>query len=221
MAIFNIMLIGKTGHGKSSTANTLVGREVFEVSGSSSSTTKDNQYETTTIDGHDITVIDTPGMKDTENKKSNDTSKAIDYMTRALMQCDSKIHLFLFVFKYGAKFTQEEMDSIRTFYPGEDNKEEFLRRCAVLVTNGDDFLLDNKEESFNTWCRQQKEMMGFVLKDVDYRAILFENKRRPLPNQKSKVIQMAINICADHGPYTKAMFEKAVDEYESMSEKCC
>jgi len=214
------MLIGKTGHGKSSTANTLVGSKVFKSSGSSSSTTKEIQYATTTIDGHHIRVVDSPGMKDTADHTS-DSAKAIDYMRRALDICENRIHLFLFVFKYGGKFTSEEIEAVRTFYLNGHNKKKFLPKCAVLVTNGDDFDIDDEVDvSFDTWCRQQKDLMGVVLKDVNYRAILFENKRAPRAGQNSKVMQMAINVCANDGPFTKDDFEKAVEAYEHI-DKCC
>ena len=224
MATHNIMLIGKTGHGKSSTANTLVGSKVFKSSGSSSSTTKEIQYATTTIDGHHIRVVDSPGMKDTADHTS-DSAKAIDYMRRALKTCDNRIHLFLFVFKYGVKFTSEEIEAIRTFYLNGNNKTKFLPKCAVLFTNGAEFDLDNADRvDFQVWCKQQRELMAVLLRDVQYRAILFENKRVTIERkekQRRDVIQMAQQVTATAGPYTNREFEAAVDAYEKVDKCCC
>jgi hypothetical protein len=70
-AHFNVLLIGETGVGKSSTVNYVAGREAVEARGGFVSTTKDVQSVDAVIGEFSVSIIDTPGLFDTSGNLSN------------------------------------------------------------------------------------------------------------------------------------------------------
>ena len=62
----SVVLIGKTGQGKSETANTLCGEELFEATDSAGSVTVINKCTKVTLGGRQLKIVDTPGCMETK-----------------------------------------------------------------------------------------------------------------------------------------------------------
>ena len=132
----NIVVVGKTGCGKSTVANQLIGNEVFQIGRSSKSVTEHpGQKEAKrTVDDieYNIKVIDTVGLFDSASPAGS--NKDILREAKAFFQKNVKgLNLILFVFKEG-RFTDEEKKtfSVITKHFKKDRVGEI---SALVVTN--------------------------------------------------------------------------------------
>ncbi|PKU83688.1 Protein AIG1 [Dendrobium catenatum] len=200
--IINLVIVGRTGNGKSATGNSILGREAFDSEYSLSAVTCSSELKKLMHKGgRTVNIIDTPGLFNF----STSAEEICGEIVKCISLAKDGIHAVLMVFSLRSQFSIEEVaafESMKSLFG-----EKIVDYMIIIFTYGD--ILESTQNS--TIMFHSPIFLQNIIQMCKNRIIVFDNTNKDMikrEEQLNELLSLVEFIIVDNGgkPYSKKTF---------------